>query len=341
MKRYFFLIPLFLLASCGGDNNDEQQGQPQSPTNPEEKAPANTNRNDASINSAISNLEFPKIKGDKDNVILTHKVADFGLNYSLEWDHSLRAQRWVCYQLTEKNFPTNGNSRKKLWPNSSPWNYDPLIPTEEQQATYNELSKTYYPGTTDVIFEKGHLCPSADRLFNKEVNEQTFLMTNIMPMVGKFNGGIWNTMESKIRQWLGEVQNPTTYEMVRNWNGFCDSLFICKGGTIDKADQILAYTIESANVNGEATPHPGKHIIPKYFFIALLAKKGESYKALGFWVEHLNENHSKDSLSNYVVNIDELERLTGIDFFCNLPDVIENEVESANVDNIKNDWGLK
>ncbi len=343
MKRYLYLLPLVLLASCGGNDNEEQDkpGPTPTPTPDPKVVVINTNRNDASLDSNLANLEFPKVKGGEDNEVLTHKFSGFGINYSLEWDHNLRAQRWTCYQIHKENFPTNGNSRKKLWPSKDPWAYDPKVPMEEQQATFNELSKTYYPGTTNAIFEKGHICPSADRLFSKDVNEQTFYMTNILPMVGKFNGGIWNAMEAKIREFLGEKVDPSNNQVTRNWNDFCDTLFICKGGTIDKADQILGYTIESANVSGESKAHPGKHIIPKYFFTALLAKKGESYKALGFWVEHLNENHSTDPLSNYVVNIDELERLTGIDFFCNLPDDIENEIEAVKTDDIKNDWGLK
>jgi endonuclease G len=60
---------------------------------------------------------------------------------------------------------------------------------------------------------------------------------------------------------------------------------------------------------------------------------------MAFWVEHKNEDHSNDNLGNYVVNIYELQKLTGIDFFCNLPDNIENQVESLPVTNVKRDWG--
>jgi endonuclease G len=57
-------------------------------------------------------------------------------------------------------------------------------------------------------------------------------------------------------------------------------------------------------------------------------------------VEHLNEDHSSDPLVDYVINIRELERRTGIDFFCNLPDDIEDEVETTTVDNIKWLWNM-
>jgi endonuclease G len=55
-------------------------------------------------------------------------------------------------------------------------------------------------------------------------------------------------------------------------------------------------------------------------------------------VEHLNEDRKNDSLIQYVVSIDELERLTGIDFFCNLPDDIEETAERMV---FPNSWGLK
>ena len=307
MKRLFFLIPLFVLASCGGgDSSDDPKptDKPSTPTNTQ-----NTNQNDASQNEYLARLEMPHTKSG--STVVTHTVDGFGVNYSFEWDSNLRAQRWTCYTLTKQNMASNGNSRKSLWGGEDPWEFDPDIAKAQQQQLTNELSKSYYPGTKDY-YEKGHICPSADRLYSKDVNRQTFYMTNILPMVHNFNGGIWNMMEAR----------------TRNWANTADELYVCKGGTIDKADQILDKTI-------------GNHIVPKYFFTALLFKKGDTYKALGFWVEHLNENHESDPLGNYVVSIDELETKTGIDFFCNLPDDIETKVEGATVDEIKSAWGLK
>lgn len=221
----------------------------------------------------------------------------------------------------KQNMADNGNTRKSLWGGDDPWAYDPdpNIGSQQQQETYGELSNSFYPGhpeitnnnKSDWYYEKGHICPSGDRLYSKDVNEQTFYMTNIMPMVAKFNGGIWNMMEIR----------------VRNWVSGADELYVCKGRTIDKAEYVLSKTI-------------GNHIVPKYYFMALLHKKGDTYKALGFWVEHLNEDHSNDKLGNYVISIDELEQKTGIDFFCNLPDDIETKVEGATADQIKSDWGL-
>lgn len=306
MKKLFFLIPLFMLASCGG--NDDNPVPTPTPKPKLGHSASNTNKNDASQNEYLARLEMPHTMSG--STVITHTVDNYGVNYSFEWDSNLRAQRWTCYTLNKKNMADNGNTRKSLWGGENPWEFDPDIAQAQQLQLTNELSKSYFPGSKDY-YEKGYICPLADRLYSKDVNRQTFYMTNIMPMVAKFNGGIWNMMENR----------------VRNWANGADELYVCKGGTIDKAEQIIGKTI-------------GNHIVPKYFFTALLHKKGDTYKALGFWVEHLNEDHSNDKLGNYVVSIDELERKTGIDLFCNLPDNIETKVEGATADEIKNAWGL-
>ena len=76
--------------------------------------------------------------------------------------------------------------------------------------------------------------------------------------------------------------------------------------------------------------------------MALLCKKHNgkqnTYKAIGFWVEHKSYG-GRPVLSNWAVSIDELEAKTGIDFFCNLPDGLENSVER--IFNISEWTGLK
>ena len=81
-------------------------------------------------------------------------------------------------------------------------------------------------------------------------------------------------------------------------------------------------------------------LVPKYFFMALLCHTPEGqYKAMGFWVQHTDTNQS-DDLTKYVVSIHELEQNTGIDFFCNLPDDIERQVENVTKQQIISNWQL-
>ena len=83
-----------------------------------------------------------------------------------------------------------------------------------------------------------------------------------------------------------------------------------------------------------------KLLVPKYFYMALLAydKSTDTYQAMGLWTYHEKRTDSNTNYGDYAITIDELESRTGIDFFCNLPDDIENQVErSLNL----NYWGIK
>ena len=96
-----------------------------------------------------------------------------------------------------------------------------------------------------------------------------------------------------------------------------DTLYVCKGGTIDSDENIIERL-------------QGRLIVPRYFFVALLMKNSLGYKAIGLWFEQDENNwHDDEPLSNFAMTIDDLEELTGIDFFCNLPDDIEEDREST------------
>ena len=299
------LIATLLLAACSDDENSY---------NLDGQNTVNKNCNNASQNALLSQLQFPKVKGGTSSVI-SHATNAFGLNYSLEWDHELRAQRWTCYYFCASNTVTKWS--RNQWYNTSwggdPFQWDPDVPKSEQPPVTGEFSGSYYPGT-NTRYDRGHICASQDRMCSQEVNEQTFYMTNMMPQVYAFNGGVWAKMEEQVRKW--------------NKASLRDTLFVVKGGTIDREEQILDRTRSG-------------FIVPRYFFMALLSKKGSDYKAMAFWVEHLNADHSNDPLGNYVVNVRELEQKTGIDFFCNLPDDIEERVETQDVSIVKTVWGLK
>lgn len=315
MKQFFFLFSLVLLTSCGGGSGSDEPTPPPTPT----PTVTNANKNDASANAYLARLEMPKTKsGSK---VVTHSTEKYGVTFSLEWDSKLQATRWVCWEMDASN-KMETYSR----PDEDPWAYDPNVEESEQQATYSELSNSFFPGydpsihkASDFLYQKGHICASQDRIYDKDANTQTFYMTNIYPMVGNFNGKLWSKMEKQVRTWGKNL-------------GANDTLFIVKGGTIDKEELILDRTKEYKG--------HGPHIVPKYFFMALYAKTSSGQRMLGFWAEHLNEDKSGDALKNYVVSIDELEEKTGIDFFCNLSDTIEEQLESKTAADIISAWGL-
>lgn len=284
-KFLICLLTIGFLWSCGDDENDYNLNHD------------NINANFSEI-AATKRLEFPRLKSGN-NLVIVHSTSDYGINFSVEWDCDKRSQRWSCYQMYASNSGGNVGRYDEGYP------FDPQLPAQY----YFDSDPFWRSG-----YDHGHIIPSADRQSTREVNMQTFYLTNMQPQRNKFNAGLWAKMEQQVRNW-----NKSTYR---------DTLYVCKGGTIDKREQIL-------------TTLSNGLIVPKYFFMAVLCKNSQGYKAMGFWVEHLNEDRSNDALSQYVVNIDKLEELTGIDFFCNLNDEIENQVESLPRDRVIKAWGVR
>lgn len=265
------------------------------------------NRNANPSTTAYANrLEIPRLNDNRvANLFLIHSTPEYGINLCIEWDCTRRAQRWTAYQMYAGNSAKNWN--RNYWYQTEwggdPFQVDPTIP-----AAYRSTLDQYRGSG----YNRGHICASADRLCSKDANEQTFYLSNMQPQVYGFNAGVWEHMEELVRTW--------------NRNDFRDTLYVVKGGTIDRADQILRTTSKGL-------------LVPKYFFMAVLCKNNNpgqyGYKAMAFWAEHTANDDTK--LRNYMISVDELEARTGIDFFCNLPDYIENVVEANITPSV---WGL-
>ena len=311
-KLALLLFAALLMADC--DNNDDpiviEKGKPL------DTSGANTNKNNTNGNAALARLEFPKTKNNGSLIIvhravLNGKINVEGINYCVEWDPSINAQRWSCFQLYSTinySSASSGNVSRYSADNDGTLSPTCQYPNDaDLPATYQWAEDPYkYSG-----YDHGHICASADRQRAKEANYQTFYITNMQPQFNKFNAGLWEKMEGD----------------VRTWANLADTLYVCKGGTIDKKENILEYISRNSHQQSKVN---NKHIpVPRYFFMAVLSRKGTTWNALGYWVENLNEDHTNDTRKNYAISIDKLEQLTGLDFFCNLPDEIEDKVESS------------
>jgi len=144
-------------------------------------------------------------------------------------------------------------------------------------------------------YSKGHLCPAGDRKFSKDAFNETFLTSNISPQKLDFNAGIWNRLEQKTRYWANKERQ----------------LYVITGGILN---------------NNLSTIGREKVIVPKQFYKILLDYSQPEIKAIAFLMPH---QESKKPLYNFVVSIDKIEALTSIDFFPDLPDEIENNLERS------------
>lgn len=322
MKRIkiylLMLLAALTIGSCGSDNDGPGGGGDNGETG---GGIVNTNTNANVVTPGmpdeITRLEFPKVKGGTSKVIV-HETDQYGVNFCTEFDTSKKSQRWSCYAVYKSNNLKGWNRDNwkynhpywdgKTW-NGNPFQLDPQLPANVQPGVH-EFSSSSMPSEGITYFQRGHIVASEDRICSKDVNGQTFYMTNMQPQREEFNTGIWEKMEEKIRSFL--TYNKSTKPEFAN-----DTMYVCKGGTIDKSEQILGYT-----KNG--------FIVPKYFFAAVMIKNKSGHTAIGFWFEH-KVYPSTEKPSAHIVNIAKLEELTGIDFFCNLPDDEERQIENVNI----------
>lgn len=145
-------------------------------------------------------------------------------------------------------------------------------------------------------YDKGHLCPAGDRKFSLKAFDETFYTSNITPQKHKFNAGIWNKLEQKTRYWAKKYKH----------------LYVVTGGVLD--------------ANPLKTIGKERVTVPHAFYKVLLDYTKPEIKVIAFLIPH---KESKKPLSDFVISIDELEKITKLDFFPNLPNDIENKLEAS------------
>lgn len=143
-------------------------------------------------------------------------------------------------------------------------------------------------------YDRGHLAPAADMKWSDGAMRDCFVLTNICPQDHALNSGAWKTLEDKCRIWAERDS----------------ALVIVAGPIYEKTDR---KRIGDNEVR-----------VPSAFFKVILAPYVESPRAIGFIYPN---QKAPGNMRDYSMTVDEVERLTGYDFFSTLPDEVENEIE--------------
>lgn len=281
----------------------------------QERPNENKNENSDIDNPAATLLEMPRV--NTTNFLAAHYV-DYDnqhiMNLAIEWNAAMRHSSWVAFSFDST---TSQDNVKR----GDAWGWDPLIPVE--------LGKVIEDDHKSDGYDKGHLCASEDRVYCKEANDQTFLYSNISPQIGSFNQKYWAKLEALIQKWGRSTQQ-----------GVYDKVYVAKGGTINKLlkdwtgkQKANDGLYPTADADGKSNPKSKNGlVVPAYYYMAILAEKDGKFQAIGFLVPHSEDLPAKPTtadLQAYTCSIAHLEEQTGIDFFCNLKDNVEREVESA------------
>lgn len=145
-------------------------------------------------------------------------------------------------------------------------------------------------------YDRGHLCPAGDMKISKTAMSESFYMSNMSPQAPSFNRGIWKKLESYVRDWATEN----------------NEIYVVTGGVLNSE---IITTIGKNNVS-----------VPKYYYKVILDYRAPEIKGIGFILP--NEKGVYE-LEAYALSIDQVEEITGIDFFSSMPDSLENTVEKS------------
>ena len=246
------------------------------------------------------------IEGDQ---MVTHMA------YTTSYNPQHNQPSWVAYLLTREH--ALGNLKRK-----DAFKSDPMI---QNSATPDDYKNTGY--------DKGHLAPNADMNWDPTVQKECFYMSNMSPQLHSLNGFVWSQMEEQVRQWAiaydsiyvvtGPVLNESTVKecraIIRQYpDGSGDTQWVCTT-LIDTREPFKIL------VDNKTKKEKKRRVsVPDYFYkIAYCPARGE---AIAFLVPH--DAPQKALMQSYVVSINTVELVTGIDFFPELDDDVEEEVES-------------
>ena len=159
----------------------------------------------------------------------------------------------------------------------------------EDEAIHNESARlSDYKGSG---YDRGHLCPAADNKHAKVAMDESFLMSNMSPQEPSFNRGAWKRLEEQFREWA--IQH--------------EGLHVVTAG-------VLTDTLHTIGANRVS--------IPEYFY--KIAYSAADTAMVGVLMAN---KKLTGSLTEYIVPVDSIEALTGIDFFPQLEDTLENKLE--------------
>lgn len=145
-------------------------------------------------------------------------------------------------------------------------------------------------------YDRGHMAPAADFRWSFDAMNDTFFLSNMCPQTHAFNAGIWSDLEEAVRS--------IAYEDER--------VYVVTGPVL---------TDGPYDTIGE-----NKVAVPNYFYKVILDYTYPTIKAIGFVLPHEN---SKEPLSYFALTVDQVEEITGLDFFPLLPDDEEAKIESS------------
>ena len=208
-------------------------------------------------------------------------------SFVLSYDPEKRVPNWVAWQLDRRHL---GHVPRK-----NDFRADRALPARFYRVQDSDYRHSGY--------DRGHLCPSADRQDSAEDNSRTFLFTNIEPQLHELNAGPWEQLERYARQ---RVEHGAL-------------LYVVAGGVFSTPFSTIG--------NGVAVP-------AQSFKIIVVLKQGQRSSDVDEKTEVLAVSMPNEpgvghhEWTEYVTSVDAIERATGYDFLTAVPERVQLVIEA-------------
>ncbi len=209
---------------------------------------------------------------------------------SLVYSEAHEQAKWVAHVISPDIL--NGAVSR-----SNDFREDPKVATGtaiEEDYFIRIIDKNGKPDFDGFGWDRGHLAPSADFRWSKKALSESYFYSNMSPQVPDFNRKSWAALENDLRAYVYREQVP---------------LYVVTGGVLTPNLPVIERGIQ-------------KVAIPQFFWkvaIDLANKRGIAFLMPNQLADYPTEH--------YATTIDEIEKLTGIDFYAALADDLEQDIE--------------
>lgn len=222
--------------------------------------------------------------------------------YALSYNNDKGTSNWTSWHL-DSNWATGVADRQ------NDFRSDDTLP-----PGFKHISDGYQFATYG--FERGHMCPSADRTSSVPDNSATFLMTNMVPQARGNNQGPWGSMEDYIRTQL---------------NGTANELYIVSGGAGVGGNTSTGHWDSIIDTAGNTVTVP--HVTWKVVMVLPNATGDDvarvSTSTRTFAVIMPNDDDIRpDQWDKYLATVDQVEALSSYDFYSDVPTTVQGVIEA-------------
>jgi endonuclease G len=266
------------LSACGPSGAETVDGPDAGPFDGGPSADGSPDARAPSIHVALG---IPADSDPSDDVLIDHR------EFVLSYNPRLRDPNWVSWHLEARDLGTVARQDS--------FHPDTLLP-----SVYPPVLDSDYRGSG---YDRGHLCPSADRTSTVEANAETFVMTNMQPQLHGLNAGPWAQLEAYERQLV----------LARH------EVYVVAGGIFDAAPATIG--------PGIAVPRASYKIVVVVEPGQGRANVGEATAVVAVVMANAAAVTGHD-WREFATTVDEIERQTGYDFLNELPPPVQAALES-------------